>query len=152
MCLQILDPKFKLFTYSSNGITCQPSIESASIPNYKTYFKFLGVLLGKAIQSNHSCCINLARNFLKHIVKKNLCINDLEDISEDVAKNLKWILDNDITDAELGLNFVYTMKIRGQEVSIELLPKGKDIQVTEQNKKLYVKAIANWLMIGSIKE
>ena len=47
--------------------------------------------------------INFTRSFLKHILKRTLYIVDLEDIDPDEAKNLLWILGNNVD--ELHLNF-----------------------------------------------
>ena len=62
------------------------------------------------------------------------------------------LLEEDITNVDLGLNFVYNTSILGKEIDVELVPNGKNIFVNEQNKKQYVKAIANWIMIDSIQE
>lgn len=57
-----------------------------------------------------------------------------------MAKNLSWILDNDITDLEM--NFTYDYKFFSEMKSIELKPDGKNIIVKEENKKEYVKLVA----------
>eukprot|EP00825_Cyclidium_porcatum_P007879 TRINITY_DN13954_c0_g1_i1.p1 TRINITY_DN13954_c0_g1~~TRINITY_DN13954_c0_g1_i1.p1 ORF type:complete len:681 (+),score=123.89 TRINITY_DN13954_c0_g1_i1:90-2132(+) len=149
---KVLQPEFGLFTYSSNGITCQPSITSSLVPNHLLYFQFIGVIAAESILKNKVCGLKLTKNFLKHLIGKPLCVNDLEDIEPQVCKNLMKLLEEDITNVDLGLNFVYNTSILGKEIDVELVPNGKNIFVNEQNKKQYVKAIANWIMIDSIQE
>ncbi len=36
--------------------------------------------------------------FLKHILGKDLYINDIEEVYSDIFLNLKWILENDVED------------------------------------------------------
>jgi hypothetical protein len=43
------------------------------------------------------------RSFYKHITGTSLTYDDFEDIDPDYYKNLRWILDNDITG--LDMNF-----------------------------------------------
>lgn len=45
------------------------------------------------------------------------------------------LLEEDITNVDLGLNFVYNTSILGKEIDVELVPNGKNIFVNEQNKK-----------------
>ncbi len=50
--------------------------------------------------------MDLSRSFIKHILKKDIYIEDFSDLDIDFAKNLVWILDNDID--EVGLDFTIT--------------------------------------------
>ena len=44
---QTFDPKFGLFSLSSNGDTIQPHPLSFVIPNHLIYYKFIGNMIGK---------------------------------------------------------------------------------------------------------
>ncbi len=50
------------------------------------------------------------------------------------SRNLQWILDNDIEEADLSLVFCADGDHFGLVEAIELLPNGKNIPVTNQNK------------------
>ena len=50
--------------------------------------------------------IDLSRSLIKHILKKDIYIDDFIDLDIDFAKNLVWMLDNDIDD--VGLDFSIT--------------------------------------------
>jgi E3 ubiquitin-protein ligase HUWE1 len=45
------------------------------------------------------------RSFYKHILGTPLSISDMEDIDPEYYKNLKWILENDITGLELTFRY-----------------------------------------------
>lgn len=127
----ILDPAKGLFKVVSNGVTMQPDPKSKLIPNYLNIFRFTGRFIAKALISQLDVEVDLTRSLLKHILKKDLYIKDLEDIDPDVAKNLIWMLSNDIESmGELGLNFTTERAMLGVIETIELVPNGKNILVT----------------------
>ncbi|KAL4487295.1 hypothetical protein ABPG73_005805 [Tetrahymena malaccensis] len=144
-----LDPYKGFFYPSSNGITTQPSPYSNIIPDHLLHFKYAGRLIAKSILDNFVCEIDLTRSFLKQILGKELYINDLEDIDPDLAKNLMWILDNDVSN--LYLDFTYTHNDFGKQQIIELKPNGSHIEVNEENKKEYVKLLAQYRMVKQIE-
>lgn len=57
----------------------------------------------------------------------------MEDIDPEYFKNLSWILENDIN--ALGLNFSIDVDNFGETKTIDLLPNGRNLPVTEINKK-----------------
>jgi hypothetical protein len=57
-------------------------------------------------------------------------------------QSINWILDNDISEAGLDLNFSTEHQSFGKTEHVELLPGGADIPVTDENKHGYVKAFS----------
>lgn len=49
-------------------------------------------------------------------------------------QSINWILENDISDAGLDLNFSTEHQSFGRTEHVELLPGGADIPVTDENK------------------
>lgn len=78
-----------------------------------------------------------------------LC-QDIEAVDPEYYKNLKWMLENDITDV-LDLTFTAESDFFGKTEVVELVPGGRDIRVTEANKREYVNLIARHRMTTSIK-
>ncbi|KAL4429870.1 hypothetical protein ABPG74_022893 [Tetrahymena malaccensis] len=146
----ILDPQKGLFKLSSNGVTMQPNPHSFLVPNHLTHFRFAGRLIAKGLIEKLDFEVDFTKSFLKHILHKTLYISDLEDIDPDEANNLLWILDNDVTD--LCLTHSIDRVVLGQNYTLDLIPNGRNIEVTEQNKKEYVKQIAHFKMTEEIKE
>ena len=59
-------------------------------------------------------------------------INDLEDLDPELAKNLFWCLENDVIDE--GLTFSVYQNNLVTMTTRDLVPGGRDILVTEENK------------------
>lgn len=69
----------------------------------------------------------------------------------DYFKNLKWMLDNDITDVFSDYTFTAETDYFGRKEVVELVPGGKDLKLTEANKREYVNLLARHRMTTSIK-
>jgi E3 ubiquitin ligase SMURF1/2 len=63
---------------------------------------------------------------------------------------MRWILENDIT-GHLENTFCVEQDSFGERKSHELKPNGDDIQVTEENKKEYVKLYVKWRFLQGIE-
>lgn len=78
--------------------------------------------------------------FYKMILKKRVSLQDMEGVDADFHRNLTWMLENDITDI-LELTFSTDDERFGETVTIDLKPNGRDIEVTNENKKEYVEQV-----------
>ena len=74
----------------------------------------------------------------------------MEDIDLELAKSLKWILQNSVEGLEQP--FTYERDFMGQKETIELIPNGYDVIVTDENKKEYVRRICEHKMKNEIQE
>lgn len=63
---------------------------------------------------------------------------DVSSIDPEYAKNLQWILDNDISDLGLELTFSVETDVFGTMEEVPLKPGGTAIQVTQDNKVVYI--------------
>merc|ERR1719231_1354600 len=71
--------------------------------------------------------------------------SELQVIDPEIYRSLQWILDNDVE--ELGLTFVADEEEFGMICQVELKEGGKDIKVTEENKKEFVELKAKYTMV-----
>jgi len=62
--------------------------------------------------------INFTKSFLKHMLRKTLYVNDLQDIDPELSKNLTWMLENNMDDNDLGYDFSYTIDALGKIITI----------------------------------
>ncbi|KAL4508265.1 hypothetical protein ABPG72_003569 [Tetrahymena utriculariae] len=147
---QLLDPNFGLFVQSKKNYTYMPNPFSFLVPDHLIYFKFLGILLGKAFLENYPVQANFAKPFLKLFLKKKIVISDIEEIDPELYKNLNWLLKNQINADDIDINFVYDKFYSGQKYEIELKKNGRNMQVSDQNKKEYVKSICHAKLIREI--
>merc|ERR1712070_827796 len=74
----------------------------------------------------------------------------MEAVDRDLFKNLKWVLENDPKDLELDMTCDHSYF--GKQEEIELVEGGKNIPVTNANKKMYVKRMCHVKLTDSIKE
>lgn len=69
-----------------------------------------------------------ARSFYKHMLGLVLTYEDIEAVDPEYYKNLRWMLENDITDV-LELTFTAETDFFGKKDIVELVPGGRDIKV-----------------------
>lgn len=80
---------------------------------------------GKALYDGQLLDAHFTRSFYKHILGLQVSYQDMEAIDPEYYKNLKWILDNDITDV-LELTFSVQNEEFGVMKVVELKPNGID--------------------------
>jgi len=86
------------------------------------------------------------RSFYKHILGKNLSYHDFEDIDPEYYKNLNWIINHDVDNAGLDITFSFNKNEFGDKKIIDLKENGRNIFVTNKNKKEYVDLICDFKM------
>ncbi|KRX02286.1 HECT-domain-containing protein [Pseudocohnilembus persalinus] len=147
---EILDPQKGLFITSSNGITLMPNPNSSIIPSNLHHFRQAGRLVAKGLIEGLELEVDLTRSFLKHLLKRNLYIKDLEDIDPEQANSMQWILENDVD--QLELTHCIDNEFLGKIETIDLIENGREILVTNENKKQFVKLVAAYKMTEEVKD
>ena len=101
-----------------------PNHMSKSFDNYKSLFKFFGMVVGKAIFDGCLLKCTFTKTFLNRLVKKNNQIDDLKEIDKQHYDNLMMVkyYDGDIED--LCLCMSYTDSAFGGEQTYNLVPNG----------------------------
>jgi len=146
---QIFNPNYGLFIHSADT-TFQPNKDSSINPHHLDFFKFCGRIIGKAIFDGAQMDVHFTRSFYKHILGKNVVWHDIEAIDPEYYKNLKWLLENDIS--ELEMNFSIESNSFGKVTAVDLIPGGSEISVNEENKERYVQSIAEYKMTHTIEK
>lgn len=70
---------------------------------------------------------------------------DVSSIDPEYAKNLQWILDNDISDLGLELTFSVETDVFGAMAEVPLKPGGTTILVTQDNKVRHCRLVPSVL-------
>lgn len=150
---EIFNPNYALFTTSpGDRVTYMINSASHCNSNHLSYFKFVGRVISKAIYDNKLLDCYFTRSFYKHILGKAVKYTDME--SEDYAfyQGLVFLLEHNVN--ELGTELTFSLEI--QEFGVteirDLVPDGRNIIVTEENKHEYVKLVCQEKMTGSIKK
>ncbi|KAE9609095.1 putative aminoacyltransferase, E1 ubiquitin-activating enzyme [Lupinus albus] len=153
----IFDKGALLFTTVGNELTFQPNPNSVYQTEHLSYFKFVGRVVGKALFDGQLLDVHFTRSFYKHILGAKVTYHDIEAIDPDYFKNLKWMLENDISDV-LDLTFSIDadeekliLYERTEVTDYELIPGGRNIKVTEENKNQYVDLIAEHRLTTAIR-
>ncbi|KAM9353879.1 E3 ubiquitin-protein ligase HACE1 isoform 2-T2 [Symphorus nematophorus] len=148
---EIINPDYALFTQSADGTTFQPNSNSSVNPDHLNYFRFAGQILGLALYHRQLVNIYFTRSFYKHILGIPVNYQDVSSIDPEYAKNLQWILDNDISDLGLELTFSVETDVFGAMEEVPLKPGGISILVTQDNKAEYVQLVTELRMTRAIQ-
>lgn len=157
MAREIFNPNLALFIAVPDGAsTFQPNpnsiIQNDRGVNHLDFFKFVGRLVGKAVYDNQLIDAHFTRSFYKHMLNQPLTYQDLEAVDLDFYKQMKWILENDVTDVLMGQTFAAEMDFFGRKEMVELKENGSKIPITETNKKEYVNLMTKHKMTTAIRD
>jgi E3 ubiquitin-protein ligase HUWE1 len=87
----------------------------------------------------------------KHMLGKAVDHKDLESIDPEYYKSLVWMLSNDI-DGVLDLTFSVERDDFGVTKIVDLVPDGRNIAVTNENKAEYIRLVADQRLSTEIKD
>ena len=112
----IFDPQFTLFNETEIGRCQYPNTLSAyeDPENYRAYYQFVGMIVGKAMYEGILLKCRLARFFLNKLVSKSNQVDDLKAIDQQLYDNLmqvKYYEDSPVED--LGLTMCVTQDTFG---------------------------------------
>ena len=128
------------------------SLQSSSVnEEHLLYFRFVGRIIGKALHDQRILEAYFSRSVYKHMLGKPVDHKDLESIDPEYYKSLVWMLENDI-DGVLELNFSVERDEFGVVSIVDLIPNGRNIAVTNENKGEYVRLIADQRLAIEIKD
>lgn len=150
---EIFNPMYALFKVSpGDKVTYTIYEQSQTNPNHLDYFKFVGRVIAKAIYDNKLLECYFSRSFYKHILAKHVKYTDME--SEDYAfyKGLEFLTQNKVED--LGYDLTFSTEIRefGVTEVRDMIPNGRNIPVTEENKMDYIRLVCQTKMTGAIRK
>ncbi|KAH3871838.1 hypothetical protein DPMN_035053, partial [Dreissena polymorpha] len=135
---EMLNPYYGLFQYARDDIyTLQINPDSGVNPEHLSYFHFVGRILGMAIFHGHYLDGGFTMPLYKQLLGKPVILEDLESVDPDLHRSLVWMLENNI-EGILDHTFCVESHSFGQHQEHELKPGGREVKVTEDNKKEYV--------------
>ncbi|GAA5951943.1 hypothetical protein JCM8115_005285 [Rhodotorula mucilaginosa] len=149
---EMFNPFYCLFEYSAHdNYTLQINPNSGVNPEHLNYFKFIGRVLSLAVFHRRFLDAYFITALYKMILKKKIALADMESVDAEMYRSLNWMLENDITDI-LDNTFSAEDDRFGEVVTIDLKPGGRDIPVTNENKKEYVQLIVEWRIRGRVQD
>ncbi|ETL88625.1 hypothetical protein L917_12314 [Phytophthora nicotianae] len=149
---EMFNPNYVLFTSAADSPTFQPNPLSYVNKDHLSYFEFVGKVLGKAVADGQLLDAHFTRSFYKHILQLPISYHDMEAIDPEYYRNLHSILDNSIADLGLELTFSAEQSNFGKVEVVDLIPNGRNVPVTDENKMEYVKLVTHHRMATGIRQ
>ncbi|EFW23290.1 hypothetical protein D8B26_006786 [Coccidioides posadasii str. Silveira] len=149
---EMFNPFYCLFEYSAHdNYTLQINPHSGVNPEHLNYFRFIGRVVGLAIFHRRFLDSFFIGAFYKMMLRKKVTLQDMEGVDEDFHRNLTWTLENDI-EGVFELTFAVDDEQFGEHKTIDLIPNGRDIAVTNENKRQYVELVTEWKIQKRVEE
>lgn len=149
---QMFDPNNALFTpVSSDRTTFHPNKLSFINEEHLSFFKFVGRIIGKALYEGRVLDCYFSRVVYKRILGQPVSVKDMEAFDPEFYKSLMWMLNNDITNVTYE-TFSCEDDVFGVTKVVDLCENGRNIPVTEENKREYVNLLVEHKLLGSVKE
>ena len=154
LCRDLFNPDALLFSYSAvDNLTFQPNYNSSlQGPEHLNYFRFAGRICALAMYWEVPLDVHFTRSMYKLMLNDPLTLGDLESVDQTLFNSLRYMMENDITDVFFGTTFTVTRDNFGATTEVELVPGGKNIELTEQNKMIFVNASAIDKMYISVQQ
>ncbi|KAF4837012.1 E3 ubiquitin-protein ligase RSP5 [Colletotrichum tropicale] len=150
---EMFNPFYCLFEYSAHdNYTLQINPHSGINPEHLNYFKFIGRVVGLAIFHRRFLDAFFIGALYKMILGKSVVLADMEGVDADFHRSLQWMLDNDISGGILEQTFSTEDERFGVMTVEDLIPNGRNIDVTNENKKEYVDLMVKWRIEKRIAE
>ncbi|XP_025833004.1 E3 ubiquitin-protein ligase HUWE1-like [Agrilus planipennis] len=149
----IFNPMYALFTISpGDRVTYMINSASHYNPNHLCYYKFVGRVIAKAIYDNKLLECYFTRSFYKHILGIPVKYTDMESEDYSFYRGLVYLMENNIE--QLGYDLTFSTEINefGVTETRDLIPNGRNVPVTEENKMEYIRLSCQMKMTGAIRQ
>ena len=78
--------------------------------------------------------------FFFQFIFRPVSLDDIESLDNEFHQSLTWLRENEIGDPELlGMTFAVNEEVFGKVMEKELKPGGKNVLVSEKNKKVIIR-------------
>ncbi|VVC44435.1 Hypothetical protein CINCED_3A002588 [Cinara cedri] len=150
---EMLNPQYGLFQYSrEDNYTLQINPDSSINPEHLSYFHFVGRIIGIAIFHGHYIDGGFTTPFYKMLLNKPITLEDIEGVDPELHRSLTYILENKLEKDIIDTNFAVEQSSFGLLKLHELKTGGRNIQLTEDNKKEYVKLYVTYRFMRGIEQ
>lgn len=138
------------YSSASDRLTYTPNRTSFVNEEHLVWLRFIGRVIGKAIYDGRLLDAYFTRSMYKHILGRPVDYRDMESIDPEYYNSLVWMLENDITDV-LDQTFAVETEFFGEMQVIDLIPDGRNVMVTQENKVEFVKLVTELKLTKSIE-
>ncbi|KAI9822741.1 MAG: hypothetical protein M1832_002974 [Thelocarpon impressellum] len=148
---EMFNPFYCLFEYSAHdNYTLQINPHSGINAEHLNYFKFIGRVVGLAIFHRRFLDAFFIGALYKMTLRKPVNLADMEGVDMAYHNSLTKMLEIDVS--ELDMTFSTEDERFGEQLEIDLKPGGRDIPVTNENKKEYIDLLIEWRIQKRVEE
>ncbi|KAI9001958.1 hypothetical protein BC832DRAFT_593809 [Gaertneriomyces semiglobifer] len=142
---QAFDTNYGLFQATADQLLYPSSHSYAQQETQLLHLQFLGRILGKAIYEGVLVDAAFAGFFLAKWLGQKSYIDDLPSLDPELYKGLMFLKSypGDV-EKDLGLTFSIDAEEFGQAKSINLIPNGANVPVTNENRIQYIYLVAHY--------
>jgi len=146
----IFDPSYSMFNYNQETRTYWFNSETFEPP---IKFELIGLIIGLALYNSVILDIHFPRVVYKKLLEAEWNMEDLHDFSPSIAKSIEHIINYKEEDLEevFACTFSVDVESYGNKKTIELIPGGASVYITQENKEMYAKKYMEWLFDKSIE-
>ncbi|CAH0520446.1 unnamed protein product [Peronospora belbahrii] len=119
--------------------------------DHLAYYFATGRLIGRALLEGGIWGFHLALPLLKVILGVPVTFADMEHLDPETYRSLKWLMDNDGVD-DLGLDFSIIEQVNESRVVVDLIPNGRNVAVTDENKRTYLDRRFRYVLFESVAD
>ena len=149
----MFSPFYGLFEYcGSDTGTLQINAQSGlAADDHLRLFRFIGRTIGLAIRNGKLMEAYFTPAFYKHVLRRPGTLHDMQSYDLEIYNSLEWVSTNSIENI-LFETFSVVENVFGVERVVDLLPNGRNIDVTDSNKARYVGLLMNYYLFDSVEE
>ncbi|KAJ7524180.1 hypothetical protein O6H91_18G080700 [Diphasiastrum complanatum] len=139
------DPGYGLFvqTATDEGLLF-PHPAAGNLGYGLQMIEFLGKIVGKALYEGILLEYSFSPIFVSKLLGRNSFLEELSGLDFELHRNLIFLKHYEGNAKELALDFTVTEENFGKRTTVELVPGGSNIAVTNENKLQYVHAMADY--------
>nr|XP_018915602.1 PREDICTED: ubiquitin-protein ligase E3B [Bemisia tabaci] len=153
---RVFDPSLNLFRATAEE-RLYPSPTSSLQDNHLQLFEFVGRMLAKAVYEGIVVDVPFASFFLSQVLGQTQqalysFMDELPSLDKELYRSLTYIKHYKGDVSELDLTFIADEDCLGKVMTHELVPGGRAVAVTNQNKINYIHLMAHFRMHTQIRE
>ncbi|KAI9906018.1 hypothetical protein PsorP6_013673 [Peronosclerospora sorghi] len=151
----LASPMLRLFICTNNADQSyyfNPQSRAEVGEDHLAFYFATGRLIGRALLEGGIWGFHLAFPLLKVILGVPVTFCDMEFFDPETFRNLQWLMDNDGA-GDLGLDFSVTEQVnKSEKVVIDLIPNGRNVPVTDANKREYLDRRFRYALFESVAD
>ncbi|CAD8050039.1 unnamed protein product [Paramecium sonneborni] len=147
---KLFDLNFGMFVPKNNNTILWFNKYNMEMP---IKYELIGMILGLALYNQVYLDLQFPQVVFKKLMNEPTCFEDLKELDLDLYKGLNTLdeYQQDNIEETFGLNFTINEIAWDNITTIELLPNGAQILVTQKNKHEYIRLCTNYYLNESIQ-